>query len=76
MRDANKDSNMADEDNEKLTTIENEIANLRDEQNNIIAQYAASQDTVKQLIDLALLGNGLLKGQSLSQFIKRSVSLL
>lgn len=76
MRDANKDSNMADEDNEKLTTIENEIANLRDEQNNIIAQYAASQDTVKQLIDLALLGNGLLKSQSLSQFIKRSVSLL
>ena len=76
MRDANKDSNMSDEDNGKLSTIEGEIANLRDEQKNIIVQYAASQDTVKQLIDLALLGNGLLKGQSLSQFIKRSVSLL
>ena len=67
---------MSDEDSQKLAEIESEIANLRDEQNNIITEYAAGQDTVKQLIDLALLGNGLLKGESLSQFIKRSVSML
>ena len=76
MRDANKNEKMSDEDSQKLAEIESEIANLRDEQNNIITQYAARQDTVKQLIDLALLGNGLLKGESLSQFIKRSVSML
>ena len=76
MRDANKDAKMSDEDNQKLAETEGEIAKLRDEQNNIITEYAAGQDTVKQLIDLALLGNGLLKGESLSQFIKRSVSML
>ena len=76
MRDANKNEKMSDEDSQKLAEIESEIANLRDEQNNIITQYAARQDTVKQLIDLALHGNGLLKGESLSQFIKRSVSML
>ncbi|MBR5898857.1 MAG: molecular chaperone HtpG [Muribaculaceae bacterium] len=76
MRDANKDAKMSDEDNQKLAEAEGEIAKLRDEQNNIITEYAAGQDTVKQLIDLALLGNGLLKGESLSQFIKRSVSML
>ncbi|MEE0974573.1 MAG: molecular chaperone HtpG [Muribaculaceae bacterium] len=76
MRDANKNEKMSDEDSQKLAEIESEIAKLRDEQNNIITQYAARQDTVKQLIDLALLGNGLLKGESLSQFIKRSVSML
>ena len=32
--------------------------------------------TVSQLIDLALLGNGMLKGEALSQFIKRSVELI
>ena len=76
MQMANKNEKMSDEDSQKLAEIESEIANLRDEQNNIITQYAARQDTAKQLIDLALLGNGLLKGESLSQFIKRSVSML
>ncbi|MBQ1932339.1 MAG: molecular chaperone HtpG, partial [Muribaculaceae bacterium] len=49
MRDANKNEKMSDEDSQKLAEIESEIANLRDEQNNIITQYAARQDTVKQL---------------------------
>ena len=76
MRDANKDAQMSNDNSQKLAEIESEIANLRDEQNKIITEYAAGQDTVKQLIDLALLGNGLLKGESLSNFIKRSVSML
>ncbi len=42
----------------------------------MIGQYAATQPIVKQLIDLALLGNGLLKGHDLSEFIKRSINLL
>lgn len=76
MRDVNKDATMSDEDNNKIANIESEIAELRKEQETITTEFANSQDTVKQLIDLALLGNGLLKGQSLSEFIKRSVSLL
>ncbi len=75
MRDASK-GNMTDEETQKLNEIETEIGQLRNRQNETISNYAAKQDTVKQLVDLALLGNGLLKGESLSNFIKRSVSLL
>lgn len=67
---------MNDENSEKVKSLENDVNQLRAKQNEIISQYAEKQDLVKQLIDLALLGNGLLKGESLSAFIKRSVSML
>ena len=41
-----------------------------------VTEWANSQDTVKQLIDIALLSNGLLKGEALSNFLKRSIDLL
>lgn len=52
------------------------IDNTRKEQDAIISEYAAGQPVVRQLIDLALLGNGLLQGRELSEFIRRSVELL
>lgn len=76
LREENKDGKMNDENSEKVKSLENDVNQLRAKQNEIIAQYAEKQDLVKQLIDLALLGNGLLKGESLSAFIKRSVSML
>ncbi|MDE6627843.1 MAG: molecular chaperone HtpG, partial [Muribaculaceae bacterium] len=48
----------------------------REEQNGIVAAYAREQPVVGQLIDLALLANGLLRGADLSRFIDRSLSLL
>ena len=42
----------------------------------MLGAYAAQNDLVHQLIDLALLQNGLLKGESLTRFVKRSVDLL
>lgn len=59
-----------------LKTNEDKAAELRKKKDDIISKYAAGNDTVKQLIDIALLGNGLLKGEALSNFLKRSVSLL
>lgn len=76
LREENKDGKMNDENSEKVKSLENDVNQLRAKQNEIISQYAEKQDLVKQLIDLALLGNGLLKGESLSAFIKRSVSML
>ena len=76
LREENKDGKMNDENSEKVKSLENDVNQLRAKQNEIIAQHAEKQDLVKQLIDLALLGNGLLKGESLSAFIKRSVSML
>ena len=59
-----------------LKTNEDKATELRAKKDELITKYAAGNDTVKQLIDIALLGNGLLKGEALSNFLKRSVSLL
>lgn len=63
---------------EKLQITENEAKaeSIRKEENEVIRTYAASNPLIKQLIDLALLGNNLLKGQALDEFLKRSVELL
>lgn len=49
---------------------------IRTERDKLVADYAATQPVVSQLIDIALLGNGLLKGEALSRFLHRSVELL
>ena len=64
------------EDDQRIKDIEAEVARLRGEQEKAIADYAATQPLAGQLIDLALLGNGLLKGEPLARFISRSISLL
>ena len=60
----------------KSTELEKEVGAIRENMSKQISEYAATQPLVKQLIDLALLGNGLLKGAQLSDFIRRSVELL
>ena len=63
-------------DTDEVKQLESEVSELRSKQEHMISEYASKQAVVKQLIDLALLGNGLLKGEALSSFIKRSVELL
>lgn len=76
IRDANKDKSLSDEDNANISTLEKAVKSLREDETKILSEYASNQPIVKQLIDLALLGNGLLKGEALNSFIRRSVSLL
>lgn len=79
LRDAQKDKK-ADEipQNEKddLDQAEKSVTELQDKKRDDINKAVADNEVVKQLIDLALLQNGMLKGESLSNFIKRSVSLI
>lgn len=75
---------MADEKEESAKeTLKSEIAakekaveSKRTDEERIVKEYASTQPTIKQIIDLALLQSGLLKGESLSAFIKRSYTLL
>lgn len=76
LRDNAKEGNLNDEEKAKTTQLETEVEELRKQQESKVSDYANGQPLVKQLIDLALLGNGLLKGSALSEFINRSVSLL
>lgn len=61
---------------QKISANEKEAGDLRKQQEDIIAAYAAKQPVVRQIIDLALLKGNMLKGEELSRFIARSVTLL
>ena len=72
-----KDNETLNEEQQKrINTIEAEVRQDRDKLNTLITDYASQQPVIGQLIDLALLGNGLLRGEDLSKFISRSISLL
>lgn len=65
-----------DDTQKQIADLEISLKSTREKQDKIISDYAASQPVVKQLVDLALLGNGMLKGAALDDFISRSLSLL
>ena len=71
-----KEEEITEAEKEDVTNTNKKIAELRVECNKIIAEYAAGNNKVSQLIDLALLSNGMLKGEALSNFIRRSVQLI
>ena len=71
-----KEEEITEAEKEDAKNTNNKVAELRVEANKVISEYAASNKKVSQLIDLALLSNGLLKGEALSNFIKRSVQLI
>ena len=76
LRDANKDKTLSEDDNANIKSLEEAVKQLRDEETALLSTYASSQSTIKQLVDLALLSNGLLKGEELNSFINRSIALL
>ena len=71
-----KEEEITEAEKEDMTNTNKKIADLREEINKILSDYAASNKKISQLIDLALLSNGMLKGEALSNFIKRSVQLI
>ena len=71
-----KEDEITASEKEDLTNTNRKLTELRGQQNAILAEYAAGNPIIGQLIDLALLGNGLLKGEALSRFIRRSVDLI
>ncbi len=71
-----KPEEISQEEKDDLKNTEQSIEEQSTKKNGIIAAYAASNKVVHQLIDLALLQNGMLKGAALDSFLKRSVDLI
>ena len=71
-----KDDEIPVSDKEALKTAENQASELRKQQEAIYTEFAQGDSTIKQLVDLALLSNNLLKGEALSRFVKRSFEML
>ncbi len=61
---------------DKLTDVDKKIEEINNKKKEILNKYGTENKYVKQLIDLALLANNLLKGEDLTKFVKRSVDLI
>ena len=71
-----KDDEIPVADKEALKHAEEMAKELRAKESDILKTYADQTPLVRQLVDLALLSNNMLKGEALSKFIKRSVEML
>ncbi len=77
IRDTDKDYKGLPADKQKeVDEKEKRAHELREQERVAVTEWANGQDTVKQLVDIALLSNGLLKGEALNRFLKRSIDLL
>lgn len=65
-----------DASDEEKKRVNDERQSIKDAHEAIVNEYAAGNDILKQVIDLALLSNGLLKGKALSDFIARSEKVI
>ena len=71
-----KADELTQEDRDELKKCHEAIEEQENKKTQVLAEYAKTNEVVPQLIDLALLQNGLLKGEALNRFIKRSVDLI
>ena len=71
-----KDEEIPTTEKDELKDVEKKIDAQKAEKENILNGYAADNKVVHQLIDLALLQNNMLKGEALTNFVKRSVEMI
>lgn len=71
-----KPEEITKEEKDDLEKTEKAVNEQRDKKKKILCDYAKDNKIVHQLIDLALLQNGMLKGKALDEFLKRSVEMI
>ena len=71
-----KPEEITQEEKDDLQNTQKQVDEQQSKKKGILAEYAKGNDIVHQLIDLALLQNGMLKGAALNAFLKRSVDII
>ena len=71
-----QDADLTQEEKDAVTNVTKELAALKMQLKEQYATYAASSEKIHQLIDIAMLAAGQLKGEALAKFVNRSVELL
>lgn len=71
-----KQDELTEEEKNAVTEVTKTLADLRNGKKQLYADYAKENKEISQLVDIALLASGLLKGEALAAFVNRSVSLL
>ena len=75
-QDKKKYDELTQDDKDMKAEAEKAVQEQKDKKNDVLSGFAADNAVVHQLIDLALLQNGMLKGEALDKFLKRSVELI
>ena len=76
MQDKKKPEEITQEEKDDKANTQKAIDDLKQQKQSVLSGFAAQNDIVHQLIDLALLQNGMLKGEALDRFLRRSVELI
>ena len=71
-----KPEEVTQEEKDDLQKTQKAVDEQHDKKNQLLSDYAKGNNVVHQLIDLALLQNGMLKGEALDKFLKRSVDMI
>lgn len=61
---------------DELSNVEKKLADEKTKKEAVLGEYAGGNKVIRQLIDLALLQNNMLKGEALTNFVKRSIELI
>ncbi|KOH45776.1 molecular chaperone HtpG [Sunxiuqinia dokdonensis] len=75
-KEGKKDEEVPAAEKEKLEDLGKSIAELEKQKREKLTDFGKKNKLTKQLVDLALLANGMLKGEALDQFVRRSVELI
>jgi len=71
-----KDEEIAQEQKDRRESLSKQIDDIKAKREDVLRKFGKSNKLVKQLVDLALLANNMLKGEELTKFVKRSVELI
>ena len=71
-----KADELTQEEKDDKTNTEKAVQEQKDKKQQVLADYGKQNDIVHQLIDLALLQNGMLRGEALDKFLRRSIELI
>lgn len=75
-KEGKKDEEVAQTEKDELTEIAKKLDELNSKKDELLKEYGRNTKIIGQLVDLALLSNNMLKGESLTKFVKRSIELI
>ena len=76
LHEGKKDEEISVAEKDELADIDKKSAELKSKKDSVLSNYAGENKIIRQLIDLALLQNNMLKGEALNNFVKRSIELI
>jgi molecular chaperone HtpG len=76
LKEGKNEEEVPQEEKEKLEELNKQLDEAKTSKTNILKEYGKSNKLAKQMVDLALLANNMLKGEDLTRFVKRSVELI